>query len=231
MSMANHSSASAANNVREARRQQSDAKIEREISEAARRLGESIQKVVLDAKQVKQAKRRQSSGHAPNNWKDNLLKILGGADDVNGNDVNRPDGDDSNVDAGGDGIQAQVTRELQKSNANSKSDSNHPPSDVDKLLKNSHCNKFILRCMENELPPNLIHCMRLLRVLELKNSSSKTKSAASTSNASKGSDDKDGNLKDHEEEVKEEEEEKKVKAVSSQPNLKQLFQLAAMLCY
>jgi hypothetical protein len=39
-------------------------------------------------------------------------------------------------------------------------------NDIDVLLANSHCDKFVLRCMENELPPNLIHCMRLLRVLE-----------------------------------------------------------------
>ena len=40
-------------------------------------------------------------------------------------------------------------------------------SDIDVLLENSSCDKFVLRCVENELPPNLIHCLRLLRVLEL----------------------------------------------------------------
>ena len=40
-------------------------------------------------------------------------------------------------------------------------------SDVDVILQNSTCDKFIHRCLENELPPNLIHCLRLLRVLEL----------------------------------------------------------------
>ena len=40
-------------------------------------------------------------------------------------------------------------------------------SDIDVLLENSACDKFVLRCVENELPPNLIHCLRLLRVLEL----------------------------------------------------------------
>jgi hypothetical protein len=41
------------------------------------------------------------------------------------------------------------------------------PSDINVLLENSNCKKFVLRCVENELPPNLIHCLRLLRVLEL----------------------------------------------------------------
>ena len=41
------------------------------------------------------------------------------------------------------------------------------PSDIDVLLSKSSCERFILRCVENELPPNLIHCLRLLRVLEL----------------------------------------------------------------
>ena len=40
-------------------------------------------------------------------------------------------------------------------------------SDIDILLENSQCDKFVVRCVENELPPNLIHCLRLLRVLEL----------------------------------------------------------------
>ena len=40
-------------------------------------------------------------------------------------------------------------------------------SDIDVLLANSSCEKFVLRCMENSVPPNLIHCLRLLRVLEL----------------------------------------------------------------
>ena len=46
-------------------------------------------------------------------------------------------------------------------------DARHPTSDLDVLLDNSSCDKFVLRCVENELPPNLIHCLRLLRVLEL----------------------------------------------------------------
>lgn len=44
--------------------------------------------------------------------------------------------------------------------------------DMEILLENSKCEKFVLRCVENELPPNLIHCLRLLRVLELQHASS-----------------------------------------------------------
>lgn len=39
--------------------------------------------------------------------------------------------------------------------------------DVDVLLLAPKSDKFVLRCLENELPPNMIHCLRLLRVLEL----------------------------------------------------------------
>ena len=46
-------------------------------------------------------------------------------------------------------------------------------SDLQILLENSKCNKFVLRCVENELPPNLIHCLRLLRVLELQHVAAK----------------------------------------------------------
>jgi len=45
-------------------------------------------------------------------------------------------------------------------------------SDLDILLQNAKCEKFVLRCLEQELPPNLIHCLRLLRVLELENADS-----------------------------------------------------------
>ena len=109
-------------------RSMTDANAERQIAAAARRLGEAVQKVVLDAKLGKNAKKiSSSSASSPqpqDQWKDTLLKILGSQQDK---------------------------------------------TDLDILLQNSHCDKFILRCMENELPPNLIHCMRLLRVLELKN--------------------------------------------------------------
>jgi len=111
-----------------------DAGMEREISNAARRLGENIQKVVMNAKLGNQAKKLGSdtSRNLPT-WDEDVLRILGGSDETHGDD-------DTAI-----------------------------KSDIEILLKNSHCDKFLLICMENELPPNLIHCMRLLRVLEMNN--------------------------------------------------------------
>ena len=57
--------------------------------------------------------------------------------------------------------------ETQPSSSLSSSSSGPSSSDIDTLLENSTCERFVLRCVENELPPNLIHCLRLLRVLEL----------------------------------------------------------------
>ncbi len=172
--------------------------VEREISDAARRLGENIQKVVLDAKINKQL-RRPSMKHMQNNWRDALLDILGGADsdeDENGvsNDGSNGDGiananaTGNNNDSSENGNASQNNGDVGTTSSNgkdpgtktstaaaTKNPSQRPESDLDKLLRNSHCDKFILRCMENELPPNLIHCMRLLRVLELKNSSTSSR--------------------------------------------------------
>lgn len=47
--------------------------------------------------------------------------------------------------------------------------------DMDVLLAAPKSEKFILRCLENELPPNMIHCLRLLRVLELQHATQKQK--------------------------------------------------------
>jgi hypothetical protein len=40
-------------------------------------------------------------------------------------------------------------------------------SNADILLQNVSCDRFVQKCVDNDLPPNLIHCLRLLRVLEL----------------------------------------------------------------
>ena len=115
-----------------------DAGIERKISGAARRLGDDVQHVVLAAKQGNQAKRKNCGGPGETDqWKDHLLEILGGSD--------------------------EYVQNLQKTEDNGMMAKN----DIDILLTYSNCEKFVLRCLENELPPNLIHCMRLLRVLEL----------------------------------------------------------------
>ena len=47
--------------------------------------------------------------------------------------------------------------------------------DMDILLVAPKTEKFVSRCLENELPPNMIHCLRLLRVLELQHATQKHK--------------------------------------------------------
>mmetsp|Transcript_52944 Transcript_52944/g.59928 ORF Transcript_52944/g.59928 Transcript_52944/m.59928 type:complete len:3670 (+) Transcript_52944:117-11126(+) len=77
-------------------------------------------------------------------WKAELLTLLGGSDeeqDGSGSD------DNNNKSHNGNG------------------DSSH--CDMDVLLAAPKTEKFVMRCLENELPPNMIHCLRLLRVLEL----------------------------------------------------------------
>eukprot|EP00934_Nitzschia_sp_Nitz4_P005324 Nitzschia sp. Nitz4//scaffold43_size134323//124879//134327//NITZ4_003322-RA/size134323-augustus-gene-0.228-mRNA-1//1//CDS//3329552017//5314//frame0 len=52
---------------------------------------------------------------------------------------------------------------------------NRPHCDLDVLLTSPKSDKFVLRCLENELPPNMIHCLRLLRVLELQHATQTSK--------------------------------------------------------
>ena len=81
-------------------------------------------------------------------WKVKLLNLLGG-DDISNN-----------------------------TNGNANNASEDDNSDIDVLLNNSTCERFVLRCVENELPPNLIHCLRLLRVLELQHDHAVAKNLA-----------------------------------------------------
>jgi hypothetical protein len=76
----------------------------------------------------------------------------------------------------GDGVQRIVMAAKGKSEVEWKSqllallggeDDSLEDCDLDILLANQNAEKFVLRCLENELPPNMIHCLRLLRVLEL----------------------------------------------------------------
>ncbi len=147
-----------------------DAGMERQISAAARRLGEDIQHVVFAAKQGNRAKRKmggsdddETDDDETDEWKDHLLQILGGVDNGGGGNG-----------AKGESTQATTTPSIKSSAATvTKNESrrftqsNQKRSDIDTLLAYSDCDKFVLRCLENELPPNLIHCLRLLRVLEL----------------------------------------------------------------
>ncbi|KAL3923251.1 MAG: hypothetical protein SGILL_001759, partial [Bacillariaceae sp.] len=71
-------------------------------------------------------------------WKAELLTLLGGADD-----------------------------EPPMNAAAAASGGNPSHADIDVLLVAPKSEKFVQRCLENELPPNMIHCLRLLRVLEL----------------------------------------------------------------
>lgn len=51
-------------------------------------------------------------------------------------------------------------------------------SDIDTLIASASCSTFVAKCVENELPPNLIHCLRLLRVLELQHATDAAKALA-----------------------------------------------------
>ena len=76
-------------------------------------------------------------------WKAELLTLLGGSDEE------QDSSDNKNNNNGNNGT----------------GDSSH--CDLDVLLAAPKTEKFVMRCLENELPPNMIHCLRLLRVLEL----------------------------------------------------------------
>ena len=64
-------------------------------------------------------------------------------------------------------------------------------SDMDVLLASSKFERFVLRCVEAELPPNLIHCLRLLRVLELQHAA-KMAQENDTNDDDENNNDKDG---------------------------------------
>ena len=106
-------------------------KMERDVSAAAKHLGDGVQKIVLAAK----AKQGGSD------WKVELLQLLGAA--------------------------SPPTTTTPPATTTTTETSTTTPSDVDVLLANASCETFVQRCVESDLPPNLIHCMRLLRVLEL----------------------------------------------------------------
>jgi len=88
-------------------------------------------------------------------WKFRLLSVLGGADSDQPNFHPMNDGREEN-----DGM-----------------------SDVDVLLScHPFASNFVLTCVRNELPPNLIHCLRLLRVLELQHAHQTSKDANGAQN-------------------------------------------------
>ena len=124
-----------------------DAEMERKVSMSARNLGDGVSRIVLAARMGGGGGSSGQAGNDPEEWKVRLLKLLGGSDE-NNNEGDSAALSDGGVASGGD-------------------NDDEAPSDIDILLENSTCERFVLRCVENELPPNLIHCLRLLRVLEL----------------------------------------------------------------
>ena len=57
-------------------------------------------------------------------------------------------------------------------------------SNADILLQNVSCDRFVQKCVDNDLPPNLIHCLRLLRVLELQHANTSDGNINATTAAS-----------------------------------------------
>lgn len=167
-----------------------DAEMERNVAIAARKLGDGVGKIVLAARmgsggQWKERLLALLGGGDEDNDTNKAISGSGGKDTMSrfpssssmaNSTTNRSVNSTTNSDGGGEEIAA-------RDNAN---DYNFDPSspfspmggsavdepipdacNIDILLENSTCERFVLRCVENELPPNLIHCLRLLRVLEL----------------------------------------------------------------
>ncbi|VEU36285.1 unnamed protein product [Pseudo-nitzschia multistriata] len=86
-----------------------------------------------------------AKGKSGMEWKSELLTLLGGSDEE---PEKIPGDNNSGGDVGGD---SSATTHC----------------DMDVLLAAPKTEKYLMRCLENELPPNMIHCLRLLRVLEL----------------------------------------------------------------
>jgi len=80
-------------------------------------------------------------------WKAELLVLLGGSDE----EPQQIPVASGETPAGGDTSSGVATTHC----------------DMDVLLAAPKTEKFLMRCLENELSPNMIHCLRLLRVLEL----------------------------------------------------------------
>ena len=93
-------------------------------------------------------------------WKAELLTLLGGSDDEQHSSDN-----DTNNNSNNSNSNSNSNSNKNNNNNNNSGDSTH--CDMDVLLAAPKTEKFIMRCLENELSPNMIHCLRLLRVLEL----------------------------------------------------------------
>ena len=162
---------------------QQEARMEREVSVAARNFGDGVQRIVLaaKAKQGNAAAATAGSGDpssspkntrtTTSNWKTELLALLGAP---------VPGDEPADSTSNDQPLTTADTPSKSSSGSGRTSKSSPPKSDIDILLANSKCEQFVLRCVENELPPNLIHCMRLLRVLELQHASQVLAASASS---------------------------------------------------
>ena len=112
--------------------------IGKQDAEIDRRVSLSARNLCNGVQQIVMA----AKGKSGMEWKGELLTLLGGSDE----DPQQLQGDNSS--------------------AGDTSDSS-AHGDMDVLLAAPKTEKFVMRCLENELPPNMIHCLRLLRVLEL----------------------------------------------------------------
>lgn len=120
-----------------------DVDMERRISQAALNLFEGIQQIYMDKQRAREVSASTSISGSEDDWKIRLLELLGGSDNV-------VLSSDSSV----------STSQMETSTRNE-------ISDIDLLLHNVRCEKFVLRCVEQDLPPNLIYCLRMLRIIEV----------------------------------------------------------------
>ncbi len=154
-----------------------DAEIERRVATSARNLGEGVSRIVLAARMGGNSS-GGAVGGAGGEWKAQLLQLLGGSDEDS--IVAKSKDRDKNIHSGAGAVVVSDDVNTDDSKEDDDGgDDNTPttmpspaplcePTDIDYLLEHSStCERFVLRCVENELPPNLIHCLRLLRVLEL----------------------------------------------------------------
>jgi Beige/BEACH domain/PH domain associated with Beige/BEACH len=138
-------------------------KMERLVAVASHAFGVGVQSIVISAKA------KSSNNANDGEWKTELLQLLGQIPPSS-----TPAEDSFST----------PTKQPPPRNAAS---SKPATAEIDVLLQNSKCDKFVLRCIENDLPPNLIHCLRLLRVLELQHANTASaKSSSDTNEASPG---------------------------------------------
>eukprot|EP00529_Nitzschia_sp_RCC80_P031903 CAMPEP_0113506282 /NCGR_PEP_ID=MMETSP0014_2-20120614/35819_1 /TAXON_ID=2857 /ORGANISM="Nitzschia sp." /LENGTH=870 /DNA_ID=CAMNT_0000401755 /DNA_START=36 /DNA_END=2645 /DNA_ORIENTATION=+ /assembly_acc=CAM_ASM_000159 len=144
-----------------------EAEIERKVSLSARNLCCGVQRIVMAAK-----------GKSDVEWKVELLTLLGGSDDDYKNDNSLTTTTKSSRMAFGGTTKTTTSDGPGGGKDGNNGNNGDGPSDIDVLLAAPKTDKFVMRCLENELPPNMIHCLRLLRVLELQHASSSSHQAS-----------------------------------------------------